>query len=541
MNRIILRSAISASLTLLAGVAGAAAPITYPVPGANVVNLSGATATDIALADALINNSANGICDPASDIDVYTTEVDFLNQSAANYAVVCKTKATVTPAAVAGVEVVVRKYSGGSGSGIGNVASGALVNPDNLNNRQWVDYEACRTAPPARTGGGANPELNVNLGAGRQVATRVYRQCQTAAGQVTVGGLSDVEPALLGTSATVQGQLVIRPGVAVGFAPIVSLPLFLQLQTAEGITQTPVLASETSAVMPNLSSAQVRGIFSGKITTAAFLYSNPPADTGSGTVFGAAGGTQNIFVCRRGNSSGTQTSFQIHYLRQGCGTAGVGTSQLQFVAPTGAGVTNNCAGGGCGWDPAVYQNDRVFAGTGSADVVACVNYHSSVGHYAVGVLSTETLADDTANAVFRHVKVDGSAPSLENIVAGAYDFFTENTFNTPGATAPTRTINTITSVQDNMPTALLNSFKSQPTLKAGLQAHPFGWGGLLAIPASANSSLNPPVGMADMNASVLANPTNSQTRANAFGTVANNCNPSFPAGRTLAPIDRAAF
>src|SRR5439155_620557 len=152
-----------------------------------------------------------------------------------------------------------------------------------------------------------------------------------------------------------------------------------------------------------------------------FLFANPATDTGAGTALPAAGGTSNIFVCRRGNSSGTQTGFGIQYLHQGCGTAGIGSPGLGFVAAT----TGTCTAAGCGWDGVSFLADRVFAGTGSQDVINCMNFHSNAGHYAIGVLTTEFAPNDAAGASYRHVKVNGVAPSLENMQMGTWDFFTE--------------------------------------------------------------------------------------------------------------------
>jgi hypothetical protein len=264
------------------------------------------------------------------------------------------------------------------------------------------------------------------------------------------------------------------------------------------------------------------------------LYNNPPGNTGPASQIAA--GANNLFICRRGNSSGTQTSYQVHFLRQGCGTAGVGVPSLSFIGAT----TGSCTAGGCGWSSATYGADRVVAGTGASDVVACVNYRTTQNQYAVGVLSTEVKSDDANNAAFRHVKVDGLVPSLENIQSGAYDFFTEDTLNTPSASSPQNTgaggVPILSSQQANIPLALLASMRSPASIKASLVSHPWGYGGVLAIPTLATSS-PAPVGTADEHAGILANPVNSSTRSATYGGAPNNCNPAWNGARTLVPVD----
>ncbi len=351
----LLQAGISAALALMAG-GVMAATITYPAadPDPMIVNNSGATATDIAMADAFINSSTSSVCDSAvADIEVFTTEASFL-PTVANYAIACHTRTTITPAAAANIDVIFRKYSGGSGSGISQVASGAALNPDNVNNRQWVDVLACRTAQATGTG--------VAASADRQAYT-VRTGCTAATAKITHGGLSDVEPPLLGATAAQLLNLTVSSGVAVNFAPVVSTAFYTALQTAEGIAPDATLANNKGASMPSLSSSILRGIFNGKFTSTAALFNNPAGDTGAGTAIPAAGGSSSIFLCRRGDSSGTQTSYQVHFLRQGCGTSGTGSPNLTFVGATTAG----CSAAGCGWNSTTYgaNTERVFAGTGS--------------------------------------------------------------------------------------------------------------------------------------------------------------------------------
>jgi hypothetical protein len=518
--------AIAAALAVAAaGAANAAPSFAVPADGsANLTDLSGATSTDGVLLAALIGTDAASICDPAGPApDVYTTESQLtFGVKLANIMVVCQPRATIAGLNNTTVQAV-RKYSGGSGSGINNVASGAVVAADNANDRQWTTGSGCTE----QNGGAA-----VALAPGLQ-PTHLFLSCTPDGGQVTKGGISDEEPALLGATATTIGQLTTSPGIAVDFAPVVSTALFNALQSAQHLTVNGV---DDPANMPNLSAGQVAGILKGSITSTAFLFANPATDTGAATSLPAAGGTTNIFVCRRGNSSGTQTGFGIQYLHQGCGTAGVGDPNLTFVGAT----TTTCTAGGCGWDGVNFLTDRVFAGTGSQDVINCMNFHSGAGHYAIGVLTTEFAPNDAQAAAYRHVKVNGVAPSLENMQMGAWDFFTEDAFNVPNATAPN--FGNVTNDQTKITAALLAGFKAPAFLQLALitQGTSTGgaawFGGALAIPTTATSS-PAPQGVNSVHALVQATPVNSQTRAASLGGPLNNCNPAWIGTRTLVPLD----
>src|SRR5262245_19661941 len=145
--------------------------------------MSGATATDRTLADILLDSST-GFCNGNNTnerAEVYTTEADFAGiggggPTYANYVVVCHTDVTLPGTADAAAEdkvVAFWKYSGGSGSGISNVASGATLNTDLTNNRQWVDWVTCRGSVTPTTGSYRGTEQVDLYEACPSLATRV--------------------------------------------------------------------------------------------------------------------------------------------------------------------------------------------------------------------------------------------------------------------------------------------------------------------------------------------------------------------------------
>src|SRR5262249_46819902 len=153
------------------------------------------------------------------------------------------------------------------------------------------------------------------------------------------------------------------------------------------------------------------------------------------------------------------------------------------------------------WSTATQRSLPVFSGTGTADVVACLDAHDDAGDFAVGTLSTENAYNDT-DREFRFVKVDGAAPSLENTVAGHWDFFTENQIQRPPLTNPS---NSLTLDQSELTSALTSILRNPALVGRAAVVHSHGLGGLLAIP---DGGANIPSTEFDQ-ATILANPVNS--------------------------------
>lgn len=507
-----LRFAIGGALALAAASASAftAVPVVaidYPI--------SGATATDRTLADVVLDATA-GFCNGNNTnerAEVYTTELDFAGiggggPTYANYAVVCRTDATLPGSADAAAEgqiVAFRKYSGGSGSGISQVASGANLNTDVPNNRQWVDWVGCRTT--------VTPQTNVTYTG--SVPVDLYEGCASIATSQTKAGISDVEPQLLGATAAQVANLNINAGVGIAFGVPVSRNFFRALQEAQGIDTTTDCpdtdaVNSTPACTPSLTAAQIRGIFKGNLQGVAQL-----ANNSTGAAIPNPIGTNGAFihVCARGDSSGSQASTRVYFLGQGCGVAGVFPTHT-FVGAT----TGSCTAAGCGWNSGTYGNDRVFRGTGSADVIACLDHRDDTNVYAVGVLSTESTPDD-GNNEFRFVRVNAIVPSLENVVSGKYDFYLENTLQFPSGSSP----NVVSAGQAAFSNALLAGIRLPAFISRSIVTSPQGLGGILGIPTTAGAGQNPPITAAN----VLLNPINTQLRAAAYGGAPNSCNASW--------------
>ena len=176
--------------------------------------------------------------------------------------------------------------------------------------------------------------------------------------------------------------------------------------------------AETEACMPNLTTAQLQSLMSGRRTSLCDFASPTTAGVNLCTVTTPSYPTpltsnNAVFVCRRtfnGNfsdgspllrSSSTQIAYETRLVGQGCGNG----SQSFLTAAT---------------DPSHTSESPTAGG-----VIACLNGHDAGDRGAVGVLSTQfkPLAADK----WRFVRLNGYAPTLLNTAKSNYDFFSEPT------------------------------------------------------------------------------------------------------------------
>jgi hypothetical protein len=208
---------------------------------------------------------------------------------------------------------------------------------------------------------------------------------------------------------------------------IASEPLYRRLQVAEGLG-----GDDTLANMPTLTKAQLRGIFAGG-TTALFDWDQVYVTNAAGvqTQVGDGTATHPTIICRRGDTSGTMTSFKIQFLEQGCAK---GDGIAKFISPDDLTTEQN----GVGWDEtnAGITGAIVFAGSGTGDVISCTSYGTAAANgtarneYRLGIIGSDNLPKTSGGSGrFRYVRVDGQEPTLVATQQGRYDFFTEPTLN----------------------------------------------------------------------------------------------------------------
>ncbi len=400
------------ALALLAAPAFAA-----PTEG-NTLYIGGATATDRTLFEALLDQT-NGVCTDGT-ISVYAkTNVG----SFANWTVHCTVR---TGLALAGTEIGVAKSSSGSEYGIDPVADG-------------LNTFAGATITFANPAGAACASSTVAAdSANSRLGYTLFSNCGSTAATAPQVGVSDVEPALFGASASVRSKLISNGALVVPFTMPVSLNLYRALQTAQGLTgacATDTVATQSDACTPNVTLAQVRALMSQNINQTSALIG--ASNVAFSTTYPAVDST--ILVCRRGDTSGSQKSFERLYFGQNCG--GRSPSLVVAFDSTAVSGTTNCKTTGCLWTatPAPLSATGVapayvFQGSGSGDVESCLDYANDNNVFAVGVLSADRVPNATTKQ-FRYVKVDGVLPSVENVLAQKWVFNTENVFTQPTGTS----------------------------------------------------------------------------------------------------------
>jgi hypothetical protein len=504
----ILRLAVIGTLSLASAGAWAVDPGVFDDVTPVVLRIGGATASDssirnlFALDPADPETGSRAACQ-AGSLDIYFRGNDYL--------VSCLSTANVAGLAAGSHIVVVKETAGGSANGVLNVARQA----PNLNfiNATGANLATCTNITNVAAGGG--------------LMTYQSRTCTTAPASATVPpqvGISDVDPATFvgtaGVTVSDAAALSSQAGLQVVFGPIVSEALRNRLQTIQGLTS----GSDTLANVPSIPRSVLAGIFTGQILDWGQVWIN-------GVSVGAGATDPNVYVCRRGESSGTQTSFEIHYLNENCNK---GTNKSSFVAPDQV----SCNALGCVWNSTLgggantFGDDFVFAGNGSGDVRNCVSFNTGT-QFRIGVASTERLPQTAGTADrFRYVRVDGQEPTLVATQEGRYNFFTENTFNTrtpsDGLSAGNRAIWTHirTRIHDRAVVSATNAgFQNAACLgTAGGICDT----GLLVTPVAGSIQPVFPIVPANVRSPLAASggPVNSQSRT-VPGSGPNNCNAPF--------------
>jgi hypothetical protein len=514
---------------LAAGAAHAVTPAT--VPSNNRLYVSGATATDNALSALFLRDSSGSvprICAPGT-IDMYVDGTDATK--AKNRMILCTLESQINDSTgnksiAAGQNIAILKESnGGSDRGTAYVADASF-----LDFRSMSDVSECATGTSQGAG-------TITSFPGHQTFN-LHVNCTHVESVRTQTGIADVDPALftVGTAPVSQDQidrLQVDSLYQPMFAAAVSLNLYRALQRAQGITLTGTQTDDDEAHMPTMTKAQIAGLFADggvrdwrRVTNSAGTAVNNAAFTNGATV------PNLVYVCRRGDESGTQASAAEYFLNERCGkgTNGfklkTGVSDQQngtaFTSPTiSGGVVTNVGSTG----------DEVWAGKGSGDVRACLDGHNDVNHFAIGLLGSESVYDNFGGtgglagaaagaAQWRYVAINGLKPNLKEVATGRYDFVMENVLN-----MRTQTVSGVAPI-DNEPLVLHDyiktSFASLDVIASLLvKTLPHGYTGGLAGSTHATPNAIPVT-----NGNLDTNPVSAFTKS-PLGPV-NNCGNAFP-------------
>lgn len=239
------------------------------------------------------------------------------------------------------------------------------------------------------------------------------------------GGFLDIDAAAFpATEYAAAGVSSVPATQAASFAQVfgvaVSPAVYTALQTAQGLTGCGI-DSLTPACQPSITKAQY-------VTIVNDAFNNVKEVTGAGFLLGSSKNGEELVVCRRVSTSGTQASSNQFFLNGYIGGDGAvgGALNPADAATYGGGLAVN----GIPFD--------VKEGSTTGDARSCLSNNT----YAVGVLSLENAPDLTtrspeqrADRKWRFVKLNGVAAfdttvnSTGTAKAGQYEFwFTSQKF-----------------------------------------------------------------------------------------------------------------
>ena len=544
LRNTILQGAIATALAASAGSALAYLP-TGNTDADKVVYWSGATASTQSTQDSIIDF----VCDAGAGA------INVLSRTN-NWAVACNATAAKTPALGNARVLVIKRDNGGSGVGVGPLQQGVALNFLNVSTGAGGN---CVGADVAKTSSNGT----------------AYSERSCAGGNVAGGhapdiGTSDIEPGLFtGLNAPVL-NLSDGPGVPANGTPYpfdpngaafaktavlgdlvfntpITTELYKALQSAQFAASSPCYPSaanvvaynavvavntddpgtavneaisapmgDTEACMPSLTREEIASIFTGQIknweefkvldtATNTVIDLRTAANNAGLTLPPLRSGSTPVQVCRRVPGSGTQSQFNSEHLGVNCasgvvGPKGASTLTLPFVAENSS-ATNveQCL-------------DDFNQGTNTS-----TKNSGLVKRWAIGIRSTEAsnLSLPTSpywSYNYRFVKIDGIAPTIENVHRGDYwNFATQNLQASPFATADTLAVFDIIADKAFTVTGLRNLNNDCK--------HGFGRGCWMGTPKVAGAS--PVVFDVDI---ASADPVNNFTRA-PNGQPLNTCQP----------------
>ena len=406
----------------LAGVAQAAGP----VGAGNQFFISGSTALNNQVYDALLLTPANGGPCTAGTITIYTDAPVVaggnLTKAKSQANIVCTLANAIGGVAAGTVVAFSKESSGGSNEGTFYEAAQQTLAFDDM------------TQAPVGCGADQGPIAAGHYFTNQQAIAHEFDGCTgPIINQIPQIGLADENPSLFNIglqaiSPALIANLNTTPLFQNQFNVAVSMPLYRALQTAQGL----VLKDDTLANMPTLSRAQIAALFGGFIT--------------NWSQIGLAAHT--VFTCRRGDNSGTNVSADAYFLHNRCTT----DSPAMVGIVSGSAGNGPCAGlpggqtpenNGCTWTngaaPTGNLSDKTFGGAGTGDVLLCLDAHSRNGDFAYGPVGGTSKFDDPNGATgaaaeagtnhWRYIAIGGNKPTVIGIGNGNYDYVFDNVEN----------------------------------------------------------------------------------------------------------------
>lgn len=531
------KSKLLPALGLIGLAAGGGAQAAGLVAAGNAFHISGSTALDNQIKDALLLPSASGGPCAAGTISVYTDAPALAGGNitkAHQTTIVCTLANAIGIIPASTVVAFTKESNGGSNEGTFYPAA-----------QQTLAFFDATQAPVGCTNEGA-------IAAGhywthQQAIATEFDGCTGVIIQAIPDvGVADEDPALFNIgpqaiSSALINNLATTPLFQNQFAIGVSLNLYRALQAQQGLT----VGDDTLAQMPTLSKQQISGLFGGNIVN----WNQIVSSTGVGLASG------KVYTCRRGDNSGSNVSADVYFLRNRCNyslssgaLSPVGPTMVPINSGTGTPCTALPAGqtpenNGCTWAAANIA-DTTFGGAATGDVVSCLDAHSrpASNTFAYGMVGATSKFDDPngveatgepGTSHFRYIAIDGHKPTVEGMANGTYDYAMDNVENLwTGLAGKPLAVGNFLGTLFQSPVALTDILVAQPNAQSLAHAVDANYvtGGLQdGFTATPNA---PPVTVAVLD----TNPVSAFTLA--FTGAVNNCQVPIEAG---ASISREVF
>lgn len=340
--------------------------------------------------------------------------------------------------------LIIKRSKDGSGFGVNPLAQNIV--------KKTVSGKTVYTAtdPTATIRGTAQPTLTSSKCVVKDNAFPNAWACTSASTDwenvIFDGGLSDVDPGMFAgagineystfpsMTASQVKLLTIKTVVAQVFAPVVNTGLYKALQEAQFGLGNECVGKVTAACMPSLSSEQLASIYAGKVKTWDEVKVSGKSLTDP-TVTSTSDGDSlhRVFIVRRDSGSGTQAVQNAAFLNAPCSQAFGGIApafDLMALKKPDVNLYPGAVGSNEATGPIVTEvastgtSENLYGDYQNGSNNSGLNTKAYKG-WAIGFLGAERNTKQTFE--YRYIKVDGLAPTLENVWSGHYKVWGEAT------------------------------------------------------------------------------------------------------------------
>lgn len=490
------------------------------------VFISGSSAVSSTVRDYTIDS----ICDSSNGnkIDVFRTwdtsktPPTFTD----DWGVACKIQGSKLSTSGNSNVLFLKRDAGGSGWGVTPVTNQLPADVIDTSTPTAAGNGNCSTAPTAQT-------------TANGTSYNLYK-CGTAkVSHVPEAGFSDVEPTKFNGINTPPGLTPFDPTTAAPYTaePVAALtfgiPVSLNLRNALQVVQFPgnsscnpnsstytTATAESDACMPSLTPSEISTLFVGGMPDwSQYMVTDPSSTTGKlipitqrSDVQQFLGTDTLVQICRRTPGSGTQATLGIEFLNAPC--------DPKALPPLRA-------------PGALFGGPKVAENSGSSDLGNCLNDFSTgqnssgqnangAKRWAIGLqFTTKNVGLSKA---WRFIKVNGVAPTIQNVAKGDWPYYAEESYQYRTDTASYATDltngNSTYAGDTKKILAYIGANAVTPPVLSSINSayhYPFGDGGWLAIPGATATT-----GYHSSNPFSTSNPVNTSTRS-PFGNPPNTC------------------